>query len=79
MEKKRENWIIERFKQPSTIWKMVIFIFWLWVTRSSLNYRVARLEEFQETVDVVEIKTTLAEIQRDIQWIKVNLPTNYEK
>lgn len=75
MEKKRENWIIERFKQPSTIWKMVIFIFWLWVTRSSLNYRVARLEEFQETVDVVEIKTTLAQIQSDLSWIKEKLKT----
>lgn len=78
MEKKRENWIIERFKQPSTIWKMVIFIFWLWVTRSSLNYRVARLEEFQETVDVVEIKTTLAQIQSDLNRIKQTL-SNYEK
>ena len=78
MEKKRENWIIERFKQPSTIWKMVIFIFWLWVTRSSLNYRVARLEEFQETVDVVEIKTTLAQIQSDLNRIKQTL-SSYEK
>lgn len=78
MEKKRENWIIERFKQPSTIWKMVIFIFWLWVTRSSLNYRVARLEEFQETVDVVEIKTTLAQIQSDLNRIKQAL-SSYEK
>lgn len=78
MEKKRENWIIERFKQPSTIWKIVIFIFWLWVTRSSLNYRIARLEEFQETVDVVEIKTTLAQIQSDLNRIKQTLST-YEK
>ena len=78
MEKKRENWIIERFKQPSTIWKIAIFIFWLWVTRSSLNYRVARLEEFQETVDVVEIKTTLAQIQSDLNRIKQTL-SSYEK
>ena len=77
MEKKRENWIIERFKQPSTIWKIAIFIFWLWVTRSSLNYRVARLEEFQETVDVVEIKTTLAQIQSDLNRIKQTL-SSYE-
>lgn len=78
MEKKRENWIIERFKQPSTIWKIAIFIFWLWATRSSLNYRISRLEEFQETVDVVEIKTTLAQIQSDLNRIKQTL-SNYEK
>jgi len=39
----------------------------------SLNYRVASLEEFRKEVDVIEIKTTLAEIQRDIQRIKNDL------
>jgi len=73
MEKKRENWFIERFKQPSTIWKIAIFIFWLWVTRSSLNYRISRLEEFQGTVDIVEIQTTLKEISTDLSWIKSEL------
>lgn len=70
--------MVERLKQPSTIWKLLLFVFWLGVTWSSLNYRVARLEEFQETVDVVEIKTTLAQIQSDLNRIKQTLST-YEK
>lgn len=65
--------MVERLKQPSTIWKLVLFIFWLGVTWSSLNYRVSRLEEFQDTVDIVEIQTTLKEISTDLSWIKQEL------
>ena len=63
----------ERLNQPWTIWKIVIFIFWLGVTWSSLNFRISRLEEFQSTVDVVEIQTTLKEISTDLSWIKSEL------
>jgi len=68
-----KRYMVERLKQPSTIWKLVLFVFWLGVTWSSLNYRVARLEEFQSTVDVVEIQTTLKEISTDLSWIKSEL------
>lgn len=67
------NYMKEWLNQPATIWKIVIFIFWLWVTWSSLNYRISNLEEFQKSVDIVEIQTTLAEIKSDITWIKVNI------
>jgi hypothetical protein len=66
-------YMVERLKQPSTIWKLVLFVFWLGVTWSSLNYRVSRLEEFQDTVDIVEIQTTLKEISTDLSWIKSEL------
>ena len=62
--------MVERLKQPATIWKLVLFVFWLGVTWSSLNYRVSRLEEFQSTVDIVEIQTTLKEISTDLNRIK---------
>ena len=65
--------MVERLKQPATIWKLVLFVFWLGVTWSSLNYRVSRLEEFQSTVDIVEIQTTLKEISTDLSWIKSKL------
>ena len=68
-----KRYMVERLKQPSTIWKLVLFIFWLGVTWSSLNYRVSRLEEFQSTVDIVEIQTTLKEISTDLSWIKSEL------
>jgi len=65
--------MVERLKQPATIWKLVLFVFWLGVTWSSLNYRIQRLEEFQSTVDIVEIQTTLKEISTDLSWIKSEL------
>jgi hypothetical protein len=68
-----KRYMVERLKQPSTIWKLVLFVFWLGVTWSSLNYRVSRLEEFQDTVDIVEIQTTLKEISTDLSWIKSEL------
>lgn len=68
-----KRYMVERLKQPATIWKLVLFVFWLGVTWSSLNYRVSRLEEFQSTVDIVEIQTTLKEISTDLSWIKSEL------
>ena len=70
---KKLKYMVERLKQPATIWKLVLFVFWLWVTWSSLNYRVSRLEEFQKSVDIVEIQTTLKEISTDLSWIKSEL------
>lgn len=66
-------YMVERLKQPATVWKLVLFVFWLGVTWSSLNYRIQRLEEFQNTVDVVQIQTTLKEISTDLSWIKSEL------
>ena len=65
-----KRYMVERLKQPSTIWKLVLFVFWLGVTWSSLNYRVQRLEEFKSTVDIMEIQTTLKEISVDLNRIK---------
>jgi hypothetical protein len=62
--------MVERLKQPATIWKLVLFVFWLGVTWSSLNYRIQRLEEFKSTVDIMEIQTTLKEISVDLNRIK---------
>ena len=67
------SWMIERLKQPATIWKIAVFIFWLGVCYASLNYRITALEEFQDEVDIIEIKTTLVKIQWDIEWIKNDL------
>ena len=68
-----KRYMVERLKQPSTIWKLVLFVFWLGVTWSSLNYRIQRLEEFKSTVDIMEIQTTLKEISTDLSWIKSEL------
>lgn len=58
---------------PQTIVSFVIFVFWLWATWSNLNWRIKTLEKKTEEFDVVWIKTTLKEIQKDIEWIKAEM------
>lgn len=65
--------MVERLKQPSTWRKIWGAVLALVSTYFSLNYRITALEEFRETVDIIEIKTTLAQIQSDINRIKLNL------
>ena len=58
---------------PATIVAIIVFIFWLWISRATLNGRVNRLEEFQSSINMVEIQSTLSQIQTDIQRIKNSL------
>lgn len=64
---------VERLKKPTTIWSIIIFIFSLGGVYATMNNRISRLEEFKANVDVVKINTTLAQIQADIEWIKLNI------
>lgn len=58
---------------PWTIVSFIVFVFWLGVTWSNLNWRIKNLEKKTEEFDVVWIKTTLKEIQKDIEWIKAEM------
>jgi len=60
-------------KQPWTIITLIVFVFWLWWLRATLNNRLTRLEEFQQSIDMIEIQSTLSSIQKDIEWIKIEL------
>jgi len=58
---------------PANLVSFVIFIFWLWVTWSNLNWRIKKLEEETEKIDATKIEAKLAEIATDLQWIKAEL------
>lgn len=58
---------------PSTLIEIVAFVFWLWATWSNLNGRIKELERKTEEIDWIKIETKLAEIQKDLQWIKEEL------
>lgn len=63
---------------PKNIIAFIIFCFWLGGMWATMNNRLTLLEEKCHEVDTVkaqmyEIQTSLAQIQTDIQWIKVNL------
>ena len=69
--------MIERIKDyvfnPAVWISFLCFIFWLGVSYSTLNNRITALEKEQAELDVAGIQTTLAQIQTDIQWIKIEL------
>ena len=58
---------------PWTLVSLVVFVFWLWATWSSLNARIKELEKRTDEIDVTKIETKLAEIQTDLQRIKEEL------
>ena len=63
----------EYITNPATIVTIVVFVFGLWISWATLNNRVNRLEEFQQSINMVEIQSTLSSIQKDIEWIKIEL------
>lgn len=63
----------EYITNPATIVTIIVFVFGLWISWATLNNRVNRLEEFQQTINMVEIQSTLSSIQKDIEWIKLEL------
>lgn len=63
---------------PKNIIAFIAFCFWLGGMRATLNNRLTVLEEKCHEVDTVkaqmyEIQTTLAQIQTDVQWVKMTL------
>jgi hypothetical protein len=55
---------------PANLVSFVIFIFWLWVTWSNLNWRIKNLEKKSEEIDITKIETKLAKIEADLEWLK---------
>ena len=65
---------IKNYVTNPAVWiSFIAFIFWLWVSYSSLNNRISAIEKEQAELDAAYIQTTLAQIQTDIQWIKIEL------
>lgn len=65
MNKRREY-----ITNPARIISFCVFIFGIWVAYATLTSRITNLEEFQRSVDLVKIETTLREIQVDLSRVK---------
>lgn len=63
----------QHLTNPATIISFIVAVFWFGITWWTLNNRINHLEEFQSTINMVEIQSTLATIQSDINWIKLSL------
>ena len=68
---------MERIKEyllnPAVWISFILFVFGLWVSYATLNSRISAVEKAQAELDVAYIQSTLAQIQTDIQWIKIEL------
>lgn len=58
---------------PWTLVSFIVFVFWLWATRSNLNARIKTLEKKTDEIDITKIEIKLAEIQKDLQRIRDEL------
>lgn len=69
--------IMDRVKEylsnPTTWISFIVFVFWLGWAWVSLNARISAVEKAQADMDIAYIQSTLAQIQTDIQWIKIEL------
>lgn len=62
---------------PGVIISLLVTIFSIWITRWTLSYRVNKLEQFQQEVNLVELQKTLTAMQKDIEYIRLSLPIKY--
>ena len=64
---------------PWTLVEFIVFVFWLWATRSNLNWRIKNLEKKTDEIDITKIEIKLAEIQKDLQRIRDELDKSSAK
>lgn len=66
---KRWQYIIN----PATIISIIVAVFWFGIVWWTLNYRVNQLEEFKAEVNLTELQSTLTAMQKDIEYIRLNM------
>ena len=69
----KKSALIEYIKHPLTIWKIVALIFVLWMTWSTLNYRIEYNNERLDKYDAMHIDVAIMQIQTDLAWIRKTL------
>ena len=70
---KKESKRKEYITNPARIVTFIVFVFWLWVAYAGILNRLGKLEDFDKSIDMVKIESTLSQIQTDIERIKMNL------
>lgn len=73
MGEKKVSKIEKYLSEPWTWVAIATFLIWLWITRGTFTVRINDIETELGELDVYSIKTSLAQIQTDIEWIKLEL------
>lgn len=68
--KERTSAFMEYLKHPLTIWKILAFVFILWMTRSQLNYRIDYNRDKLDKYDSMHIDVAIMQIQTDLARIR---------
>jgi hypothetical protein len=58
---------------PQTLVSLIMFVFWLGVAWSNLNWRLRDLERRIQKIEEADLDTKLREIKVDLDWIKKEL------
>lgn len=70
------EWVKKRYQHLTNPWvviSLLVALFWIWVTWGTLNFRVNKLEQFQQEVNLVELQKTLTAMQKDIEYIRLQM------
>lgn len=73
MGEKKVSKIEKYLSEPWTWVAIATFLIGLWITRGTFTVRINDIESELGELDVYSIKTSLAQIQTDIEWIKLEL------
>lgn len=73
MGEKKVSKIEKYLSEPWTWVAIATFLIGLWITRGTFTVRINDIENELSELDVYSIKTSLAQIQTDIEWIKLEL------
>ena len=63
----------EYITNPARVISFWIFIFGLGVAYATLTHRINKLEEFQNSVNMVKLEATLTAMQKDIEHMKIDI------
>lgn len=73
MGEKKVSKIEKYLSEPWTWVAIATFLIGLGITRGTFTVRINDIENELSELDVYSIKTSLAQIQTDIEWIKLEL------
>ena len=55
---------------PANLISFVIFVFWLWVTWSNLNWRIKEIEKRLDKIDELDLWDRLTRMEANLDWIR---------